>query len=70
MDHLSEAKKFIQRAQNASHKEVIDQHLVMADWYLTEAIKERDGTAESESEPIGPRTGKRPRARLDRAGVK
>ena len=48
MDHLTEAKKFIQRAQNASHKEVIDQHLVMADWYLTEAIKERDGTAESE----------------------
>jgi hypothetical protein len=22
---------------------VINQHLVMADWYLTEAIKERDG---------------------------
>ena len=48
MDHLTESKKFIQRAQNASHKEVIDQHLVMANWYLTEAIKERDGTAESE----------------------
>jgi hypothetical protein len=48
MDHLNEAKKFIQRAQNASHKEVIDQHLVLADWYLSEAIKERDGTPESE----------------------
>ena len=44
MDHLTEAKKFIERAQNASHREVINQHLVMADWYLTEAIKERDGT--------------------------
>jgi hypothetical protein len=43
MDHLTEAKKFIERAQNASHKEVINQHLVMADWYLTEAIKEREG---------------------------
>jgi hypothetical protein len=44
MDHLNEAKKFIQRAQSAFHKEVIDQHLALADWYLTEAIKERDGT--------------------------
>ena len=42
MDHLGEAKKFIQRAQSASHKEVIDRHLEIADWYLTEAIKERD----------------------------
>ena len=45
MDHLNEAKKFIRRAQNASHPEVINQHLVMADWYLAEAIKERDGTS-------------------------
>ena len=44
MDHLNEAKKFVQRAQNASHKEVSDQHLTIAEWYLTEAIKERDGT--------------------------
>jgi hypothetical protein len=44
MDHLSEAKKFVQRAQNASHREVIDQHLAIAEWYLTEAIKERDGS--------------------------
>ena len=48
MDHLGEAKKFIQRAQSASHKEVIDQHLVLADWYLSEAIKERDGEPDSE----------------------
>ena len=42
MDYISEAKKFIQRARDASHPEVINQHLAMADWYLSEAIKERD----------------------------
>ena len=59
MDHLSEAKKFIQRAQSASHKEVIDQHLVLADWYLSEAIKERDGAldAQNADQPeSGPKT--------------
>jgi hypothetical protein len=54
MDHLNEAKKFIQRAQKASHKEVIDQHLALADWYLTEAIKERDGTPEANPSAPGP----------------
>jgi hypothetical protein len=49
MDHLGEAKKFIQRAQSASHKEVIDQHLVLADWYLSEAIKERDGASDAQN---------------------
>jgi hypothetical protein len=44
MDCIVEAKKFVQRAQQASHREVINQHLAMADWYLTEAIKERDET--------------------------
>jgi hypothetical protein len=48
MDCIGEAKKFIKRAQEASHPEVINQHLAMADWYLTEAIKERGG-AESEA---------------------
>jgi hypothetical protein len=43
MDYLTEARKFVQRAQDASHKEVIEQHLAMADWYLREAISERDG---------------------------
>jgi hypothetical protein len=56
MDHLNEAKKFIQRAQNASHKEVIDQHLALADWYLTEAMKERDGTPEENQSAPGPGT--------------
>jgi hypothetical protein len=42
VDYISEAKKFIQRARDASHREVINQQLAMADWYLSEAIKERD----------------------------
>jgi hypothetical protein len=46
MDHLNEAKKFIQRAQGATQPEVINQHLEMANWYLAEAIKERDEAPE------------------------
>jgi hypothetical protein len=42
MDCILEAKKFVQRAQEASHREVVNQHLVMADWYLNEALKERE----------------------------
>ena len=44
MDCITEAKKFVQRAQEASHREVVNQHLAMADWYLNEALKERDET--------------------------
>ena len=43
MDYLVEAKKFIQRARDAFNTEVINQHLSMADWCLSQAIKERDG---------------------------
>lgn len=58
MDHLNEARKFIQRAQNASNREVINQHLAMADWYLCEAIKERDGTpAPDKANPHAPGPG-------------
>lgn len=42
MDYLIEAKKFLQRAHDASHPEVIEQHLSMAEWCLSQAIKERD----------------------------
>jgi hypothetical protein len=42
MDCIMEAKKFIQRAREASHKEVIDQDLEMAEWYLNEELKERE----------------------------
>jgi hypothetical protein len=56
MDCIAEAKKFIERAQEASNKEVINQHLAMADWYLNEALKERDeeqrnGQGQPELEP-------------------
>ncbi|HXG79418.1 MAG TPA: hypothetical protein VNJ31_08795 [Methyloceanibacter sp.] len=42
MDCIGEAKKFIRRAQQASHREVVNQHLAMAEWYLDEALKERE----------------------------
>lgn len=48
MDYLVEAKKFIQRAHDAFNPEVIDQHLSMADWCLSQAIKERDGDGKDE----------------------
>jgi len=44
MDCIIEAKKFIQRAREASNKEVIDQDLEMAEWFLNEALKEREET--------------------------
>lgn len=43
MDYLDEAQKFIQRARHAFNGEVKDQHLVMAEWCVAQAIKERNG---------------------------
>src|SRR4249920_542455 len=37
MHYLNEAKKFVQRAHEAAHPEVIKQHLKMAEWYLAQA---------------------------------
>lgn len=45
MDYLVEAKKFIQRATDAFNPEVISQNISMADWCLSQAIKQRDGEA-------------------------
>jgi hypothetical protein len=42
MDYLIEAKKFVERAHEAAHPEVIKQHLKMAEWYLAQAIEERN----------------------------
>ncbi|HSH64012.1 hypothetical protein [Methyloceanibacter sp.] len=42
------AKKFVQRANHAFNLEVISQYLSMADWCLSQAIKERDGEAKDE----------------------
>jgi hypothetical protein len=42
MEYLVEAKKFIQRAHNAVHPEVMKSELELAEWFLSEAINERD----------------------------
>jgi hypothetical protein len=61
MDCIVEAKKFVQRAQNASHREVINQHLAMVDWYLSEEIKERD-EGQREGRQVTKEPAPRPRA--------
>jgi len=48
MDYLIEAKKFVERAHEAAHPEVIKQHLKMAEWYLEQAIEERSEPPPSE----------------------
>jgi hypothetical protein len=41
MEYLVEAKKFIERAHNAVHPEVIKTELEVAEWFLSQAINER-----------------------------
>ena len=48
MDYVIEAKKFVQRANEADHPEVIKEHLKMADWCLKQAIDERSEPPPSE----------------------
>jgi len=43
MDFVDEAKKFIQRATEADHPDVVKENLKMADWCLGQAIEERSG---------------------------
>jgi hypothetical protein len=45
MDFVEEAKKFIQRAANAGHPEVVKENLKMADWCLGQAIAGREGAS-------------------------
>jgi hypothetical protein len=40
MEYITEAKKFIQRAENADSPEVIKTDLEMAEWFLSRAIEE------------------------------
>ena len=42
MNFVEEAKKFIQRAADAHHPDVVKEHLKMADWCLGQEIEERD----------------------------
>jgi len=44
MDYLIEAKKFIQRAQDARNPEVTKTDLEMAEWFLSRAIEEQEHT--------------------------
>jgi hypothetical protein len=46
MDYIAEAKKFIQRAVDAHHPDVIKEHLRMADWCLCQEIDGRRQAAE------------------------
>lgn len=41
MDYIAEAQKFIQRAVDAHHPDVIKEHLKMADWCLCQEIEDR-----------------------------
>jgi hypothetical protein len=45
MDYLVEAKKFVRRAVNAEHVDVIKENLKLADWFLIQEIEERSGGA-------------------------
>jgi hypothetical protein len=42
MDYVVEARKFIQRAVDADHPDVVKEHLKIADWCLCQEIQERD----------------------------
>jgi hypothetical protein len=56
MDYLIEARKFVQRAHNAVYPEVIETELELAEWFLSQAIRERDDTPSLEprnSRPAG-----------------
>ena len=46
MDYVVEAKKFVERAHQETHPEVIKEHLKMAEWCLDQALGERDETAD------------------------
>ena len=42
MDYVVEARRFIQRAIDTDHPEVVREHLRIADWFLCQEIEERD----------------------------
>lgn len=56
MDFVEEAKKFIQRAADAGHPEVVKENLKMADWCLGQALEARDAptSAPSNSKAVHP----------------
>lgn len=50
MDFVEEAKKFIQRAADAGHPDVVKENLKMADWCLNQVTEVQDG----HSAPLAP----------------
>jgi hypothetical protein len=46
MDNLFQAKKFIQRALDAEHVDVIRENLKMVDWFLAQELEERRGESD------------------------
>jgi hypothetical protein len=46
MDYQVEAKKFVRRAVNAEHVDVIKENLKLADWFLSQEIEERSGVGQ------------------------
>jgi hypothetical protein len=51
MDYVEEAKKFIQRAVNANHPDVMKEHLRMADWCLCQEVDERNALSSPKEPP-------------------
>lgn len=49
MDYVNEARKFIQRAADADHPDVVKEHLRIADWCLGQEIEERVDPPEPEN---------------------
>ncbi len=54
MDYLIEAKKFVERAHEAAHPEVIKQHLKMAEWCCLR--RSRSGTSRRQARCLANRT--------------
>jgi hypothetical protein len=46
MDNLFQAKKFIQRALDAEHVDVIRENLKLVDWFLAQELEERRGESD------------------------
>jgi hypothetical protein len=53
MDYLIEARKFIQQARAAQNSEIMKTDLEMAEWLLSRAIAEREGSGHDPSHTSG-----------------
>jgi len=46
MDYLSEARKFMQRATDAEHIEVVRENIKLAHWFLDQEVEARNLSAD------------------------